>query len=185
MPVSKKLQEIQDSITEDRQVLINAVSGLSSNQLDYKRAEDQWSISDILHHLALTGEASAKLGVFMLKQAEEMNVPPDPTPDQSVLDCLDSFGQKIRGMKAQAPDRVVPRSQITVEESLAKLDQSRQEMLAEFEQLSKYDLTHLVRPHPVGGDFHMYQWLLIAGRHERRHVGQIEKIKASPDFPTE
>src|SRR5256885_11481610 len=91
MELSKKLQEIVDAISKSRQALLDTVSGLSEAQLDYKTAEGQWSISDILHHLALTDEANAKLTSRMLKQAETFNLPPDPPPDGSELNSLDQF----------------------------------------------------------------------------------------------
>jgi hypothetical protein len=56
-------------------------------------------------------------------------------------------------------------------------------MLEAVEQLAAYDLTHLKYPHPLLGELDMYQWILIAGGHEGRHIAQIGRIKAAAGFP--
>ena len=183
MQASKKLQEVLDQISNQRQGLLDASSGLSEAQLDYKPAEGEWSISDILHHMALTDEATAKLTANMLKQAVEKNLPVDPSPEASVLGSLDEFTPKIAGGKFQAPERVAPRSHIASSESIARLKTSRESVVATLEQLAAYDLTALTYPHPALGPLNGYQWLIIAGKHESRHAAQIARIKADPGFP--
>ena len=81
MPLSKKVQEIVNLITADRQALLASIEGLSQSQLKYTAADGRWSIEDILHHLALTDEANGKLMGGMLKKAESLNLGPDPSPD--------------------------------------------------------------------------------------------------------
>jgi len=181
--VSKKIQELVDAISNMRQGLLDAVSGLSDAQLDYKPADGEWAISDILHHLALTDEANVKLINRSLKQAQTTGAPLDPTPDESVLNCLDHMADALRDTKAQAPEFVRPQAHAPSEESLARLNATRVKMLESVEQLGEYDLSQLKYPHPLLGDLNLYQWILIAGGHERRHVAQIGRIKAAAGFP--
>jgi hypothetical protein len=183
MPLSKKIQELVDSVSSQRQLLLDSISGLSEAQLGYRPGGSQWSISDILHHLALTEEANAKLTSRMLKQAQALNLPPDSTPDESALNCLDGHADAIKNTKAQAPEFVAPQSHLPVEESLARLRASRKNFLESVEQLAQYDLSQLTYPHPILGNLNMYQWILVAGGHERRHTGQIKRIKAEAEFP--
>ena len=182
MPLSKKVQEIVDSMAADRQTLLASIEGLSQSQLDYRAADGQWSISDILHHMALTDEANAKLMSRMLAKAESLNLPPDPSPDRSEVHSLDQYAEMTRG-KAQAPDFVTPQCQLPVEESLARLAASRENLAGTVEKLARYDLYQLTYPHPLLGNLHLYQWLLIGGRHEARHAAQIRKMKSQPEFP--
>lgn len=181
--MSKKIQELVGAISGMRQALFDSVSGLSDAQLDYKPTDGEWAISDILHHLALTDEANAKLMGRSLKQAETAGVPPDPTPDESVLNCLEPYADTLKNTRAQAPEFVRPQSHQPVPESLARLNASREKILASIEKLGQYDLTQVKFPHPLLGELHLYQWILIAGGHERRHVGQIGRIKSQPGFP--
>src|ERR1051325_2973604 len=143
MALSKKVQELVDAVAGHRQALLDSVSGLSQSQLDYKGAGAQWSISDILHHLALTDEANAKLTSRMLKQAEALNLPPDPAPDESVLNSLDSYAEFLKNTKAQAPEFVAPRSHLPVDQSLERLKASREKFLESVERLAQYDLSQL------------------------------------------
>ncbi len=166
-----------------RRGLLDAVSGLSDAQLDYKPADGEWAISDILHHLALSDEANVKLVTRSLKQAQTTGVPLDPTPDESVLNGLDHFADTLGNTRAQAPDFVRPREHAPAQESLARLNVSREKMLESVSQLGEYDLTQLKYPHPLLGDLNLYQWILIAGGHERRHLAQIGRIKAEAGFP--
>lgn len=184
MPLSKKVQEIVDLITADRQALLSSIEGLSQSQLQYTTADGQWAIEDILHHLALTDAANAKLMTGMLAKAESVNLAPDPSPDGSELHSLDQFADAVK-TRAQAPDFVTPRSHLPAEESLARLAASREKLIGTMEQLGQYDLYQLTYPHPLLGNLHLYQWLVIAGRHEARHTAQIKRIKAEPEFPKE
>ena len=186
MQASKKIQEVLDQISTQRQGLLDASSGLSETQLDYKPSEGEWSISDILHHMALSDEANAKLAANMLKQASERTLPADATPESSVLHSLDEFMPKLATAgRVQAPDRVAPRSHLPAAESIARLGASREKVVAAWQRLSEYDVTGVTFPHPLLGDLNAYQWLIIAGRHESRHTDQIARIKADPGFPDE
>ncbi|HKY05618.1 MAG TPA: DinB family protein [Blastocatellia bacterium] len=182
MQLSRKLQEIVDSNARDRRSLFDSVSGLSASQLGYRPSDGEWSIEDILHHLAISDEANIKLASIMLRQAEEKNLPADPTPDESVLNSLDSLKEGL-AQKVKAPDRVAPRSHLPAAESLARLEASRTKLNDAIERLASYDLDQLRWPHPFLGDLNLYQWLMMAGRHESRHTAQIDRIKSAPEFP--
>jgi len=181
--VSKKIQELVDALAGMRQALFDSVSGLSEAQLDYKPGDGEWAISDILHHLALTDEANMKLMGRSLKQADAAGVPPDPTPDESVLNCLDPFADTLRNTRAQAPEFVRPQSHQPVPDSIARLEASREKIMASIEKLGQYDLSQVKFPHPLLGELNLYQWIMIAGGHERRHTAQIGRIKSQPGFP--
>ena len=181
--MTKKVQELVDTISSYRQTLLDEVSALSETQLDYKPGDGEWSISDILHHLALTDDANLKLTFRALKHAEERNLPEDPTPDESALNCLAPHSETIRNTRAQAPEFVAPQSHLPAQDSIARLKASREKMLESIERLGRYDLSQLKYRHPLLGELDMYQWILIAGGHERRHTAQIGRIKAAAGFP--
>jgi uncharacterized damage-inducible protein DinB len=183
MPLSKKMQELVGAITHHRQSLLNSVSDLSEAQLAFQPGEGAWAINDILHHLALTDEANAKLAARALKHAAERGLPADPMPEASVLNCLDEALAPLRNTRAHAPDFVTPHEHLAADLAIERLQASRTRMLEAVEQLAGYDLAQLKYPHPVLGELDMYQWLLIAGGHEGRHVTQIGRIKAAAGFP--
>jgi DinB family protein len=183
MQLSRKLQEIVDEISSQRQALIGSVRGLSEAQLNYKAEGDPWSISDILHHLALAGEASFKLLSMMVKQAEERGAAPDLTPDESILASIDHIKQEAENQRVQAPDFVTPHSHIPADESIARLAASSEKFGEVISRLARFDLGQLIYPHPFFKDLNLYQWILVSGWHEGRHTAQVERIKSQADFP--
>jgi hypothetical protein len=183
MPLSRKLQELVDRISHNREKLLQSVSGLSVAQLDHKAEETVWSVSDVLNHVSLVDEANAKLTSNMLKRASAKSLPPDPSPEASVIHSMDEIFARMNAAKFQAPEFVAPHSHAPVDESLARLKASRERMLANVEQLDGYDLSELTFPHPFAGDLNTYQWILMAGAHEFRHAEQIKRMKSQPGFP--
>ena len=183
MPLSKKLQELVDRISRQREKLLQSVSGLSDAQLNHKSDETAWSISEILNHVSLVDEANAKLTSNMVKRARADSVPSDPSPEASVIHSMDDILARMSAAKLQAPEFVAPRSPSSVDESLAKLKASRERMLANVGQLDGLDLSGLTYPHPFGEPLNTYQWVLVAGAHEFRHAEQINRIKLQSGFP--
>jgi hypothetical protein len=183
MPLSKKLQELVDRISRNRETLLQSVSGLSVAQLNHKADETEWSIGDVLNHVSLTDEANAKLTSNLLKRARTSSLPPDPSPEGSQIHSMEEIFPRMNAARFQAPEFVTPHPHATVEESLARLKASRERMLANIEQLDGFDLSGLKYPHPFAGELNAYQWILIAGAHEARHTQQINRIKSQPGFP--
>lgn len=184
--LSPKVKEIVESISRDRLGLQEAVRDLAPKQTDFRPEPCSWSIDDVLHHLALAEEASAKLMAFFRERALKESIGPDPEPGQSVLRSIDSFFEGVDGAddrKAPAPDRVTPRSRVEAPLALARLDSARSRILENLESLSGLDGAKLMYPHPFFGELDLYQWLLIGAWHERRHTRQIERIKGDSRFP--
>ena len=181
--LTPKTREILDRSGEDRAGLLASVAGRSREQLDYRPTEGTWSIGEVLHHLALAHEATAKLMSNMLRRAREEGIPRDPDPTRSVLTSIDGIVPGVEEGKAPAPDRVTPKSYVAPDESLARLDASRRRLEEIVAELSKFDLSGLTFPHPFFGELDAYQWLLVTGWHERRHTKQIERIQRGAGFP--
>src|SRR6266508_2735160 len=99
MPSSKKLQELVDRISHNREKLLQAVSGLRDAQLNHKAEETAWSVSDVLNHISLVDEANAKLTSNMLKRARADNLPPDPSPEGSELHSMNHIFEQIGSSK--------------------------------------------------------------------------------------
>ncbi len=181
--MSPKTMEIVESIARDRLGLLEAVKDLAPEQTDFRPAPGSWSIDDVLHHLALAEEASAKLMSFFRERAAKEAVGPDPSPESSVLSSIESLLGRAGDQKASAPDRVTPRSKVEAPLAIARLESARSRILEGFESLSSLDGAKLTYRHPFFGELDLYQWLLVGGWHERRHTRQIERIKSDSRFP--
>src|SRR6476660_7472988 len=95
MPLTKKIQEIVDRNSHIREKMLGTISDLNETQLNYKSAGADWSICDIVHHLALTAEANTKLMSNLLKRAREENLPPDPSPEGSEIHAADEVFDRV------------------------------------------------------------------------------------------
>ncbi len=181
--MTPKTNEIVDAISRDRLALLDSVKDLAPEQTDFRPEPGSWSIDDVLHHLALAEEASAKLMGYFQDHAAKESIGSDPTPSASVLRSIDSLVDGADHQKATAPDRVKPRSKVEAPSAIARLLSARTRILGTLEAMSALDGSKLSFRHPFFGDLDLYQWLLIGAWHERRHTRQIERIKGSSGFP--
>jgi hypothetical protein len=179
--MNHKVQEIVTEIEAVRQALYDAVADLSQAQLDFKPAPDHWSISENLSHLNKVERGLPKLYPMLLEKLEEAGWKPET--EGSMLNSLDHTILDDATKKFQAPERVQPQTGLTKDEVLAALRQSRQAVLAAIAPAGEYDLSGVTWPHPALGDINFYQWVLFIGKHEQRHLGQIEEVKRSEGFP--
>ncbi|MBI3651696.1 MAG: DinB family protein [Acidobacteria bacterium] len=182
MALSKKAQEVVDYMTAEREKFIATANGLSDTQINFKSAEDQWSIRDIFHHIWMVEGLTAKLMANLLQQAVEKQLPADPDPEASMLNSLEAHAESWN-RKFQAPERVVPLEAVSLTESIAKMGETRTAILAPLDELCRYDVSSLLYPHPALGPINVYQWLVLMGAHEARHGKQIERIKADALYP--
>jgi hypothetical protein len=182
MALTKKAQEVVEYISRQREKLLATADGLSDAQLNFKPAEDQWSIKEIFHHIWMVEGATARLMANMLKQATENGLPEDTETEASVLNSLEAHTGTFSG-KFQAPERLVPINALPLEESIARLGETRAKLVGPLEQLCQYDVSSLVYPHPALGPINTYQWVLVMGGHESRHTAQIKRIKEDANFP--
>jgi hypothetical protein len=178
-----KAKEVVEAITRDRKGLLDSVVGLSPRQTDFRPREGSWSIDDVLHHLALAEEASAKLMSIFRERAFQSGIGPDPSPEASVLPSLAPVVARAENTRASAPDRVTPRSKVEAPAALLRLDAARRQILLTLDDLAPLDCAKLTQRHPFFGELDLYLWLLVSGWHERRHTLQIERLKSDPQFP--
>ena len=64
-------------------------------------------------------------------------------------------------------------------DTLAALALSRESLRHAMAEADGWALEKVVAPHLRLGTLNMYQWLVFLGRHERRHLAQIERTIAT------
>ncbi len=173
--MNQKVQEIVNEIEAVRQQIYAAVAELSQAQMDFKPAPDAWSVSEILSHLNKVERGLPKLYSMMLQKLAEAGWQPET--EGSMLGSLDHAQLDVASKKFQAPERVLPQSGLSKAEILSALEQSRQAIVAAVAPAGDYDLSGVTWPHPALGDINFYQWILFVGKHEKRHLGQIQALK--------
>lgn len=175
--MNPKIQEIVDYLDEVRAEIYAAVNDLSQAQLDFKSAPEEWSISEVLSHLQVVEKGLPKLYAMLLKKAEEAGLQAEQ--DVSWLSSLDAVKLDVVTEKRTAPERVLPTAGIPKAELFAAMQASRQSLKDALAPAGDYDFSGVKWPHPALGEINLYQWVLFVGKHEKRHLGQIERLKAA------
>jgi DinB superfamily len=161
------------SVTRD--VLVEAVAGLSALQWSYRPTYESWSIAEILEHLVLIeGRVHTIIG--------NMSTAPEAESSGKQIEMDELILNEVpkRSQKVKAPEPLCPEGRWSGEKALECFLTSRERTL---QLLAAPLLRGRVRPHPIFGAWDGYQWLLAAGSHTARHTDQIREIKDDVHFP--
>lgn len=158
-----------DKIREQTKGLI---ASLTAGQLTALPEGEKWTITEILEHMAQVQEAMTRISTRLLTQAKAAGKTADGAASFS-----DNFKSKFgvtREMKFEAPENLHPTGKSSIEESLAKMEETR-EALEELRPLFEtVECSDFKFPHPFMGDLTAHDWLALIGGHEARHLRQIE-----------
>ncbi len=116
----------------------------------------------------------ARISAKLLTAAQSAGKPSDGTARLS--ENFASKANEAKTLKFEAPDRVHPTSNQTIEESLKKMDENRQRLEDLRPLFESVECSEFKFPHPFMGDLIAHEWLALVGGHEARHLRQIENI---------
>lgn len=148
-----------------RQAVLQAVDGLSDEQLNKKPSAEEWSPMQILDHLQLMETVIAKNVEKQLENKESEKAMKKPI--QLTVS---------RMIKVDAPKHVVPTNEfVALDEMKNRLEASTALLNAVYAKASKEELEMKSMQHPVFGKVPLVQWFPFVGLHEKRHLKQLEK----------
>ena len=166
-------------LTRSRQVLLDAVEGLSENQVRWKPEPGRWTILEYVEHLAISDDEL----VALVKRA--LDTPQQEETEEERRQREKSIAEKMpipRGVN-RAPERLQPRGRFAnLPEAVAAFLAARERTLA-FACATQDDLRKHFAPHPVLGPMDAYQWLVANARHVESHAGHIREIRSLDGFP--
>jgi hypothetical protein len=158
-----------------RKLLLDAVSGLSESQLNWKATPEKWSIGEVVEHLAMT--ETFLFGFY--KQVAAGPSDPAAKADQSDEDLLKSI--RSRDQKVKAPEPATPKKSFAnTAAALGAFKERRDNTIAFVEKTQDQDLRLKIVP---GFKMDAYQVFLLLAAHAQRHTDQINEIKASAGYP--
>lgn len=166
------IAEIFAANEEIRRRLVERVEGLSEEQRGARGADGGWSAADIIEHLSLTERRVTRALEGMLSP-REAGSGGDGAASNFTPFTLDTFIERARGQKFEAPEHIRPRG-VPYDESLAHIKESRAALEALRPRFDDADLTAQF-PHPAFGPLNLAQWLAFVGLHEARHLKQIDR----------
>ncbi len=174
------IADILSANEKAQEKFVAAVSGLREAQEDFRPAESQWTIAEIVEHVSIVNDGFLRITHKLLKEAEAAGK--HPRADLNIgHTSLDENGEQRR--PSQAPERVRPQGGVRVADSLAKMQATLAGFAEIRSRLEAVDLSEPGFPHPALGQFNAYQWMVLLGEHEDRHRGQIDRLKAAAGFP--
>lgn len=172
---AEQIAEASRYLEDTRNVLVDAIVGLSAQQWEFKPAPDCWSIAEIVEHLVII---EGRVHGIILKIGDAPEPPPDW--DRAEMDARILREVPDRSSKIQAPPVLCPTEAWSRTEALERFFKTRERTI---QLLAAPSLRGHVLPHPIMGLWDGYQWLVAAGAHGMRHTGQILEVKSAPNFP--
>lgn len=174
--------EIFDSIDETRGRLNERLTGLTAAQENFRPASGGWSIAEIAEHLSILEARLLAMMTVMITKAESANQKRAGAASGFQPVSLDQFVERSLTEKYVAPETVRPQGKIPVREALERLRRSRAGLAALRPRIEASDLTGARYTHPAFGPLNFYQWLILIGVHEDRHLRQIDALISSPEY---
>ncbi len=168
------IADIFSANKEIRKRLVATVAGISEEEAAIVPDGEKWSIRQIVEHLAMVDQGAARICQKLLIEAKATG----KTSNGSIA-ISGNFQQlieKIGDVKVEAPERVQPTGNVSVSESIDRINDNQVNFDSMRQELEIYDLTEPKFPHPYFGPISAVEWLVVAGGHEYRHTRQIERL---------
>jgi hypothetical protein len=177
MPLPPALDALWRELEAARADVHREVDGLTQAQADWRPSPADWSVGEILHHLTLAEVATGKLTSKLLKEAGA-SAGPFPA-DLAAFAPLPPWPPGPR----EAPPVVRPEAAHGIGDLLRDLRAARERSRQSLERLAGVDPRQLSWRHFALGELDLGQWWLLQSQHDRDHLQQLRRIKASPGFP--
>jgi uncharacterized damage-inducible protein DinB len=168
------LAELTTEIARVRTELANVVSTTPAAKFDHRPQNGGWTGTEILQHVGKTEGMMTKLleGLFAKALADGMAAETDA---RSWTHSLDHLNVLDRERRIEAPERARPSPDAQFAQSWASLQSVRERLLRAVATVDGRDLTAVSAPHPIFGALNGYEWILIVGKHEERHLTQLRE----------
>ena len=169
-----------DQLQTSRKDFLDAVTGLTPEQLNFKAAPDRWSIAECAEHITISEDF---IGGMIKGQMLKGPATPEKRAELKVTDEMILKGVPDRSQKFKAPEPIVPKKRWPdLETTVAHFKESRDANIA-YLGTTQDDLRDHFAPHPALGLMDAYQWFLLLTGHTERHIAQIQEVKADPKYP--
>jgi uncharacterized damage-inducible protein DinB len=186
-----------------------ALAPLSQAQFDFSPGTGRWSIGEIAHHLVLAESlyreeiarlvALARAGQrpYLKRTFDDVNVAPLhlPVPVLSLMsvplgimsrfmpEIVRSVVTEFPLLPTRNPDRATPGRGLASAELRHALETGLEETRALMTANEDLDFPSMISEHPLTGPSTVPQILGFLALHERRHQGQMARVRSDPRFP--
>lgn len=169
-----RLAGVMDYAERARTELMATVAAVPVLLREARPTEEAWSVAEILEHLVMVERGVAKLVAMKAGELRAQPSPLEEAPDMIPV-ALARFAVD-RSTKVNAPERVVPRGEMSAEEALEALGKTREQLVEQVRASDGLALSTVSHPHPIFGPLDVYEWIHMTGWHELRHAEQIREV---------
>ncbi|SKA39808.1 DinB superfamily protein [Chitinophaga eiseniae] len=169
------IQQLKDS----KDQLLKDVAGLTDAQLEFKPAPDRWSIIDCVEHLTIIEQ------LMMDAEKKLVTQPANPQRKKDLKFTDEKLLQMIedRSQKQQTPPFGMPKHNYAAPADAINAFVAQRNQLIDYVTNTNDQLREHITDDPNLGTVDAYQLLLFNAAHTRRHIRQIDEVKADPGFP--
>jgi hypothetical protein len=165
-------------LQETKDALIKKVSGLSSEQLNFKPDTNVWSVAECVEHIAISENNLFGFCQMALQQ------PADPSKraevkmsDEAVVTMMTDRTTKVKTQEAFEPSGKFGSFEATLTEFKTKRDNN-----IDYVKTTTDDLRNHYNDFPFG-KIDTYQTILFMAAHSKRHIAQIDEVIKHAKFP--
>jgi hypothetical protein len=168
------LSEISAYLADVRGRVAMVIETTPAASFDRRPAGGGWTGTGIIQHLGKVEGSISKLLEQLFGKAMAAGMPMESNP-RSWLHSLDHLHFLDRSTRIEAPERLAPDPTIDLATSWVSLQAARLRLYRAIENVDGRDLTTVSAPHPIFGPLNGYQWFLSVGKHEERHLSQLQE----------
>jgi hypothetical protein len=159
-----------DRVRSDLKDLVASISDEQATQL---ADNERWNIAQIVEHISIVDEGASKICARLLANSDR--TAPKTSGKLVVSDNFLKHYSSINEVKLEAPERVQPTGNVSIADSLIRMDENRRR-LRELQPKFESTVNTATFPHPYFGEMSAVEWLILIGGHEARHTEQIRRI---------
>ena len=175
----KERRFLVNQLKDSRETFIKSIRGLSEAQLNFKVADDKWSVKECVYHLALSEMNLWAMAEGQLKQpANPEKRAQIKMTDDMVLKVVADRTNKVKTSEPLEPHTA---KWTTTNEALDAFKEKRADLVKYVKTTTEDTRNHVVQM-PFGY-LDTYQLMLMIAAHTLRHTKQIEEVKSDPNFP--
>lgn len=167
-------------LTRSRQVLLDAVAGVTEEQSTWQPHAERWSVRQYVEHLAISDDGL----VAMIRRSLEGPVV-EETPEERQQRLAKIRATVMPRGVNKAPEVLKPDGRFASLADAVSGFLAARERTMEFARTTQDDLHRHFFPHSVLGPMNGYEWLIANARHVELHAGHIRELRAMDGFPAE
>lgn len=166
---------LAENLRQGLDELREAISNLAPDQWRWAPVPGAWSIAQCCEHVDLTENQILR----QLAAAGSEDLEKAVGKDEFVIRAVSS-----RRRKVPAPENMIPAGIFAGPAAFLEAFGATRGRAIALAQNETVDLRAVCAPHFALQHLDGYQWLLLTATHVRRHLQQIEEIKAADGFPS-